>query len=285
VDVEIKGADMRLAAQAAGLGPGGGLGRLDDVVAAASAAGDAGAKAEAERLKSQTTGLQDALPTALSPDEIDARRRELLAVLDAVEAADPSLKPRAEDLRRRVLALSAGESGADIMNRVKQQRLADRERLLDEIDLRQSGIEPPSSIALLAAEQRLIRDAIAETKVRLQDITNGPKAKASLSADEKARKQESLDVLTAPCQKCHIVKSAAFSPVMPAKPVMTRATFVHVPHLLQAECSRCHEGIGKSKLSSDLVFKGVDSCRECHRSRAVISECQACHNYHPPAVP
>jgi hypothetical protein len=285
VDAEINGADTRLAAQAAALGPGAALSRLDDVVAAVSATGDVAAKAEAEQLKNQTTGLQDALPTALSQDEIDSRRRELLAVLDAVETADATLKPRAEDLRRRVLAVSAGESGADIMNRVKQQRLFDRERLLDEIDLRQSGIEPPSSIALLAAEQRLIRDAMAETKVRLDDITNGPKVKANLSADDKARKQESLDVLTAPCQKCHVVKSAAFTPVVPAKPVMTRATFVHVPHLLQAECSRCHEGIAKSKLSSDLVFKGVDSCRECHRPRAVISECQACHNYHPPAVP
>jgi hypothetical protein len=285
VESEIKGADMRLAAQSGAVGPGRGLGRLDDILAVVSATGDAAAKTEAEKLKSQATALQDALPTALSPDDVDARRRELLAALDAVEAADPALRPRAEDLRRRLLALSAGENGADIMGRVKQQRLSDRERLLDEIDLRQSGIEPPSSIALLATEQRMIKDAIAETRIKLDEISNGPRAKPSLTADEKARKQESLDVLTAPCQKCHIVKNAAFSRVVPAQGVMTRATFVHVPHLLQAECSRCHAGIEKSKLSSDLVFKGIDSCRECHRPRAVISECQACHNYHPPAVP
>jgi hypothetical protein len=85
--------------------------------------------------------------------------------------------------------------------------------------------------------------------------------------------------------KCHVVKDAALAPVRAARPVLTRARFVHQPHLLQADCVRCHNGIEQSASSADLVFKGVQSCQECHGATAVRQDCIGCHRYHAPNVP
>jgi hypothetical protein len=73
--------------------------------------------------------------------------------------------------------------------------------------------------------------------------------------------------------------------VVPAQRVLVRSTFVHGPHLLQAECSRCHAGVEASKKSSDLNFEGVASCQECHQPSRVKDDCGSCHKYHPPVAP
>ena len=92
-------------------------------------------------------------------------------------------------------------------------------------------------------------------------------------------------MLTAACAKCHLFKNAAQAPVAAAQPVLVRSTFVHAPHLLQADCLRCHPGITKSSKSADLNFEGVALCQECHRRGEVRQECTACHRYHPPVRP
>ena len=89
----------------------------------------------------------------------------------------------------------------------------------------------------------------------------------------------------APCAKCHLFKDAAFTRVVPARRVLVRSNFVHGPHLLQAECARCHPGVELSKKSSDVNFKGVATCQECHAPGKTREDCASCHNYHPPVSP
>ena len=280
---ETKGLDARLAAQSGAQGVAAGLKRVEEVAAAARAAGDPAAAAELQaRLAAlNVTGL---LPAALPADDYEARRKELLAALEAIEGADPGLKLRADDLRRRLASLRAGDTGTEILTRARDQRQADLARVGDEIALRESGLVSPSTV-LLAAEQRSIKDALKEVRARLALLSEGPEPKAKVTAAERERKIGSVDALVAPCAKCHIFKEAAFTRVAPARPLLVRSTFVHGPHLLQAECSRCHAGIELSKKSSDLSFKGVASCQECHAPGRSREDCASCHKYHPPVSP
>ena len=276
LEKEIEALTRRLQAATAG-DPGA---RVAEVAAALSASSDAELKAEAAALAAPAGGNAG----ALSPYEFDARRKQVLALLDALEAADPSMKQRADDLRRRLLALVPGESTADVLSRAREQREAERARLRDERALRTAGALAPAS-SLLVGEQRALQTAIASVRTQLDALEEGPPVAARPSAEERERKRESLDSLLGSCVKCHTVSGAALTPVRAARPVLVRSRFVHQPHLLQADCTRCHAGIEASKLASDLNFKGVQSCRECHTTRAARQDCLSCHRYHPPAVP
>jgi hypothetical protein len=256
---------------------------VEEVVAAAAEAGD---PSSADELKAKLQQFSPAglLPAALPPDDYGARRKELLAALDAIDQVDPQLKLRADDLRRRLAALRPADTGAEVLKRALDQRKADLLRLGDEIVLRESGIAPPAA-ALLAGEQRAIRDALRQVRARLALLSEGPAPKAGLTAEERERKTESVGVLIAPCAKCHVIKDAAFTRVVPAGRVLVRSTFAHGPHLKQADCARCHAGVEQSKKSSDLNFKGVASCRECHTRGETREDCAYCHRYHPPVAP
>jgi hypothetical protein len=283
VETEIKGIEMRLAAQRDAQGPAAGLARVEDVAAAAAAAGE---PSEGDALKAKIEPLKSAglLPAALPEGDLEARRKELLAALDAIEAADPRLKVRADDARRRLAALRPGDTGADVLKRALDQRQADLTRIRDEITLRESGIAPPA-LALLAGEQRAIQDALREVSGRLDDLSGGAAPKTGLTPEELERKRQSAETLVAPCAKCHVFKDAAFTRMVPAQRVLVRSTFAHGPHLKRAECGRCHTGIEESKKSSDLNFKGVASCQECHGPKETREDCVFCHQYHPPVSP
>jgi len=288
LDLEIAGLEARIQAQPAGNDAGAGLGRIAEVAAAAAAAGNAPAQAEAARLRGEAEPLVQAAASRpaepLPPQEFEERRRELLAALDAVETADSKLRPRAEDLRRRLLALSPGEVGRDTLARVRDQRLAERERVRDEVKLRAHGTAPPAP-ALLQGQERLVREAIQQVQARIEEISSGPPPRASSPEALQARR-EAMEVLATPCVKCHVLDGGTLSRVAAARPVLVRARFVHQPHLqVEGDCFRCHAGVDRSKVSRDLNFKGVESCRECHRGGSVRQDCQACHRYHPPPVP
>ena len=276
--LEVQGLEARLAAQDNASEPGASP-RLDEVKAAVAAVGDPSARGEVDRLVTASSSLADtqgALPTA----EHDARRRELLALLDAVQAADPALRGRAEDLRRRLLALSAGEEGRPVLLRARDQRQSELRRVRDERTLRAEGIAPPATV-LLASEERSLREALVETQARLADLDLPPSSRPPGDADP----QEALEVLTTACMKCHVRDGASLGRVRAARPVLVHARFAHSPHLLQADCARCHAGVEKSQDSSDLNFRGVQSCRECHRPSEVRTDCRSCHLYHAPALP
>ena len=216
----------------------------------------------------------------------EARRQELLAALEAVASVDPELKRRADDLRRRLAALRPGDTGTEALTRALDQRKADLARLEDEIALRESGTAPPATSLLAARAAGRCATPCAGVRARLDQLAAGAGAESRRSrAEELERKKQSAEVLTAPCVKCHVVKDAALTRVVPAGRVLVRSTFAHDPHLKQADCARCHAGVEKSKLSSDLNFTGVASCRECHAPRETRETCATCHKYHPPVAP
>jgi len=288
IEAELRGLDARIAAQATGAPTTAGLSRLDEVQAAAAAAGDASGRAEAQQLKASGDGLAagGASAEALPGAEFEARRRELMAALEAIEAADPSLGPRAQDLRRRALALAPGEPGLDILQRARNQREAERQRVIDEQALRAGGIAPPGE-ALLEPERAALQRAIDDVQARLAVLSLAPAPRATLTPAELQRKKETVEVLTVPCVKCHLFTGAAMARPVAARPVLVRARFEHQPHLLpvQGDCYHCHGAVRNSKVSADLNFGGVQSCRECHKPRSVSQDCLTCHRYHPPAVP
>lgn len=288
IETELRGLDARIAAQATGVSPSLGRSRVDEVQAATAAAGDAGGVAEAQQLEASAHGLAErpGPEVALPADEFEARRRELLAALDAIETADPTLASRAQDLRRRTLALAPGEPGGDVLQRVRTQRQAERQRVMDEQSLRAGGIAPPGE-ALLEPERDAIQRAIEDVQARLVAMSEAPPPRAALTPAELQRKKETVEVLTVPCVKCHLFTGAAMARPVAARPVLVRARFEHQPHLLpvQGDCYHCHVAIRKSSVSADLNFGGIQSCRECHKPRSVSQDCLTCHRYHPPAVP
>ena len=245
-------------------------------------AADAAAADEVSKLRA-AAAEKGAGPAPLSTADFEARRQELLALLEAVEAADPALKPRTADLRRRIVALVPGENAADLLARVRDQRQASLDRLKDEIKLRDQGIAPPRT-ALLDAERRDLQRALTAARAQLAALAAAATT-STLTDEERQKKRETAEVLAAACMKCHILKAGAFEPVRAARPVLARARFIHEPHLIQADCAKCHPGLEASKLSKDLNFKGIQSCRECHKPFQASQDCRECHLFHPKAVP
>jgi hypothetical protein len=280
LETELSGLERRLQSLAPA-SAGSKEGRLHEIAAALAATGDDAVKVEAAKLKAAA-----AAPSATGTrQEFDARRKQVLALLDAVEAADPALKPRADDLRRRLVALVPGDSTEDVLTRARDQRQAELARIRDERMLRATGVMPPAS-ALLLGEQRGLQTAITEVEVQLKRLEEGPPVAAGFGEEDRARKKESLESLVSSCVKCHAMTGATLDHVRAARPVMVRARFMHQPHLqVTADCNRCHAGIEASKLASDLNFKGVQSCQECHSAGSARQDCLSCHRYHPPAVP
>lgn len=276
---EIRGLEARLAAQPAGLDPQAGLARVAEAQAAASgtAASDLATDVAAF---AQGKGTAGSAPLAVQDHE--ARRRELLSALDAIESADPELVARTEDLRRRVTALVPGETGLEMLTRVRDRRQAELARVRDEMDLRRAGAAPPRT-AVAAGQQRAIETEIRALESRLGELPDTPAR--VLTAEERARKEESAEILATSCLKCHEIKSAAIAPVSAARHVLVRARFQHQPHLLQAECIRCHQGVAASKNAADLNLPGIQSCRECHKPQGAPQTCQSCHQFHPPELP
>jgi hypothetical protein len=279
LQTEIKGLDQRLSAVGQATPPN--AARVQEVVAALSAAGDETVKAEAQKLKADAS----ATTAAMSPPEFDARRKQLLSLLEAVETADPQLKVRTDELRRRLISLVPGDSTQEVLTRARDQRQAEVARIHDERALRASGTLPPAAVMLLG-ERRALQTAIADVEVQLKALDEGPPVATNLTDDDRTRKKESFDALASSCVKCHVMNGASMGRVRAARPVMVRARFLHQPHLqVAADCNRCHAGIAESKVASDLNFKGVQSCRECHGAGNARQDCLSCHRYHPPAVP
>jgi len=278
---EGAGAAARLASLASAGDATTGADRLQEVEAAMRAAGDGSAATEVAKLRDEASA-RGAGPAPLPAADFEARRQEVLSLLDAVAAADPALQPRVEDLRRRIVALVPGENSADLLARVRDQRQAALARLRDELALRDQGVAPPRA-ALLDADRRDLQRALSDARARLATLAD--LASATISDAERQRRRETAEVLAASCLKCHLLSGGVLAPVRAARPVLARARFVHEPHLLQADCARCHAGIEKSTLSKDLNFKGIQSCRECHRSFQASQDCRECHLFHPRAVP
>jgi hypothetical protein len=280
--LESEGATRRLGALSGAGDAATGGARLDEVESGLRGAGETAAAAEVSALRKEA-GAGGAAPAALPPADFEARRQEILGLLEAVEKADPALKPRTEDLRRRLVALGPGDNTADLLTRVRDQRQAALERLRDEQKLRAQGVAPPRE-TLLDSERNDLQRALSAARAQLASL-NLAAAPAALPPEERERRKETATVVAAACTKCHILSGGALAPVRAARPVLARAVYLHEPHLLQADCASCHAGIEKSKVSKDLNFKGIQSCRECHKTFEARQDCRECHRFHPKAVP
>jgi hypothetical protein len=297
-----------------------GLDRIAEVAAAAAAAEDADARTRTDEAQRQAEELKAAgAPAAALPqDEFETRRRELLTVLDALAAADPSRQRSVDDLRRRLLALSPGEPGRENIERALRQRRDDLARIDDEIRLRQSG---------LAQEVRALPERVAlqreldDTQDQLVRYFSVGAPGAALSEADRQRKLQALVNLTGEgsgerCAKCHLLSRGSMAPVRAARSVMVRAVFTHKKHLIaplpepgmlrrlttvfvakkaatpadeiqrRYRCAYCHSGVEKAgDAPRKPAIPPITSCRECHRSGATRQDCQICHRYHPPGIP
>src|SRR5262249_9616270 len=152
---------------------------------------------------------------------------------------------------------------------------ADLQRVQDELRLRLAGLSSPRS-SLLAADRGIVSAALVAVPGQLQRMSGGAAAPPTPPPQEAGGQKGGPAALLSACSKCHPTESGSLTKVSAARPVLVRSTFVHAPHLLQADCSRCHAGVEKSKLSKDLNFKGIASCRECHGSGRAKQDCQSC---------
>ena len=296
LESEIAYINERLRAQPSAQDPSAGLLRLDQVAEAAAAAEDPAGRAEAQELVRRGAALrsQGFAPVPLSRAEVDARRTELLGVLDAIEKADPSRAGQVAELRQRLGQLEPGESSQDLLVRLRDQREEVLRRLRDEISLKKSGALPPSE-TLLAAERQAIRAALDVAQRRAAELDRVPIATDTLTSGDAQRKQQALLALTKGCRYCHDISPVgAMAPVHAAESVLWRARFTHRDHLTQGgTCRSCHTSqtaqppwsIETSDDATEINFRGIDSCRECHRPGRASAGCQTCHDYHPPAQP
>jgi hypothetical protein len=319
---ELRRLETRAQALASKSPPDAGLERLAEVAAAAALSGDEGARALAESASREAGLLRQApsKPVAMPIGEFDLRRQELFGLLDALAAADPGRKRTVEDLRRRLLALSHGETTADAVLRARAQRRLDLDRIADEISLRRTSV-PVEARAL--PEQVALEQQLKELRDQLGKFYTFAGTPPSLSVSDRTAKVDSLLKLSGAgsvaagkgerCAKCHVLQEGSLVPQRAAQPVMVRATFAHRSHLDAAlpepslvsrivgslkgtpaaavgpgrnRCAYCHEAIvGAGDAPRTPSIPGVPSCRECHRAGAVRQDCQLCHRYHPAGAP
>jgi hypothetical protein len=320
---ELKRLEERQRAQAASAeGPSAGLGRLADVSGAAAQSGDEEARAAAAALLRDSEAMRGAASggAAIPLGELELRRQELFGLLETLATADPGRKRTIEDLRRRLLALSPGETAAEAVARAIGQRRVDLDRIADEISLRTSYVPVearalPEQIAL-QRELKGVRDQLA----KFYGFAGAPPA---LDAADRTRKLDVLLKLSGAgtlasgkgerCAKCHMLTQGSLVPQRAARSVMVRATFAHRSHLdaplpepslvarltsfwkskpatgggpARSRCAYCHESIpAAADAPRPPAIPGVASCRECHREGAARQDCLICHRYHPAAGP
>jgi hypothetical protein len=293
---ELEYIDERLAAQPEARPPVAGVSRLPTVLDAARRSGDPASAQRAAELAERGTRLEtEPIPEVpLPPAAFEERRSELLSILDAIEEADPGRATQAAELRRRLEQLTPGETSESFLKRTRLQRVDTLRRVRDEIRLRESGTAPPSEM-LLDAERQAIAAALRDVGRRLLLFDAVPAPRGMLGAGAQEARRRAVQDLTRGCGYCHeISPEGRLFEASAAESVLWRARFTHRDHLTQGEvCTSCHAdadapepwSIETSDESSELNFKGVDSCRECHRPGQADDRCQKCHDYHPPSVP
>ena len=252
---------------------------MDAILRAIGGVPDQQAAADAAGVAALRDAAAQQIDGALSVEQFEARRTELLRLLDAVSRQNnPALEARIAPLRQRVLMLRAGETPEQ--RRARTQEMLNRVAL--EIELAKSGeTAAPSAIAAerdrLAAQSRL-----AILTRRLAELTRA----VGVAARTPASPNEALGAITslaAPCLKCHVMDGARLAPVAATQRVFRGARFTHKPHVQQTDCLTCHGAVQTSKQATDVVVPAVASCQSCHAPSKAPSRCTTCHTYHPAA--
>ena len=229
--------------------------------AAAAATGDAAAAADAvaaARGAARAPGRRPGQPPLPLADEPRRGGRRSSALLDAVEAADPAL----QDARRGPAAAADGARPGRARGRAAGAR-AGPARAPSGARARRAGAAAGGSAPAVggAAGGRAARDpgrarrspsaAPRASGRRAPSAPPSPRARRERAARGAGRADRGLPevpLVDGPAPAC---------PCAP-RPVLVRARFVHAPHLLQADCARCHAGDREEQGSRrDLNFSGV----------------------------
>ena len=290
-DAVARAAALRARVEALTVAPAGGdppvdqlrdrLRRLDDIFRVLRGLPDQQAATDAAAVAAFRDAARQQIGGGLPVDQFEARRRELLRLLDAIgRQAGPSLAGRVAPLRQRVLMLRAGDASVE-PRRARAQRLLDRVML--ELELANAGETAAPSTVAPPRDRRAVQPLIARFTRQLARLNTMPAAPVpdTLSATSASA---AAATLAGPCVTCHVMDGARLAPVAATARVFRRANFTHKPHVPQADCLSCHGGVTTSTLATDLVVPGVASCQSCHAPAQARSDCAACHTYHPSAA-
>lgn len=276
------------------------LDALDSLFRSLRDVSDAGVQAELARLDVQRRFAQQQIAGGLAPGDFEARRRELLGLLEAIDArGTEALRLRAGVLRQRVLAIRPGGSGDSELRRARRSRARQLERLRLELELRRS---PRDQEPAPAADPLVDRTAVDARRGAIRGMLARLDAAPGMDppADETElddRRVTFKSLLTGACSKCHQADQvrARLVPVRTAEPVMPRSVFNHAPHVTRASCGACHGGpqspppapgrpfapsIWTSTLSSEVNVPGKALCATCHAPSKSSDACETCHVYH-----
>jgi hypothetical protein len=277
--------------------------RVEEVLQALQAGGEKDAT-----LSLQLQGLRGKGAASAALD-YEARRAELLDLLDALAAAEPELRGRAQELRLRLLLAVPGDDAGRADRRALLQRRKDVQRFTDELALRRGGLPKRGPTQRAAEDLARAATALSRTRARLAELS-AVDAERPAAPWERDRKEQVLQALVGKahdsgCAHCHVIEEASFLPVKMARPILTLADFRHEPHLGAATprrglfarllgrgakeqpsgtCESCHAGMKESQEAQDLHLEGIASCKECHGA-GLSDRCQLCHRYHPQARP
>jgi len=270
---------------------------LDDIIGAVRATADAQGSLGAADLAALRDVALTSVNGGLGIEAFEDRRRELLAVLDAVErTANPAVAAPAAALRQRVLALQPGSYGDAALRdeRARKAKLLDRVKL--ELALWAGGAQNtmgPSAMAA-TADAAAMQPLLDQTRARLAALQRVPPIGAAETAAEIRKARGSLANLLVPCLTCHaldlppdadgVPAGSRMAPMRPAGTVFQRARFSHKPHVDVAKCESCHATADQSQKATDINEPGVAKCEECHAPAKSRSGCATCHVYHPPSL-
>jgi hypothetical protein len=259
---------------------------LDDLFRAVRTLSDSEAQVEASQLAVLRDLAQQRVAGGVALEDFEARRRELLGLLDAIDRSDAGpLRPQAAALRQRVMALRPGTSGVDGLRKVRDQKLKALQRVKLEIELKAHGdADVAPAIVAPVRDRRQSEASIARIRTQLADLEGGPRPGAAVSPDDLATRKVALESLLVPCAKCHELRGAQLAPVAAAQLVMSHSVFNHKPHVTATKCESCHGDVLKSKKASDINVPGLANCQQCHGPSQSRSACGTCHVYHPPSV-
>lgn len=265
-----------------------GLSRIDDLLAPIRRVPDAGVRAELGGIEGIRQLALERTSGGLAREEFEGRRRDVLALLDDIEArAGEAVRGRVNVLRQRIIALSPGTSGIEATEQRRRQRQRQLDRLLIDRELTASSRDaepPPSGDASINRAE--LAGALERARARLAEIEKAPRMSAPETEDERLARANALEALLGPCLKCHELDAsrARMAPVRIAEPVMSRSVFNHAPHVTGTSCESCHASVRTSKYATDINVPGVAQCQTCHRPSQVRATCVTCHRYHPPSA-
>ena len=251
---------------------------IDDLLVALNNVRDRAVNVETARLRVLRDFGIELVGRGLEPTEFEARREELVALLEALERkAPPEFGRRSRELKQRLFGLRAGLMGDGFLKRerVSQSRLLELVRLDQEL-----GAGPTVDMSQVVGRRSQYADGslmsrLADRLARLSLPT--PVA----AAPDLETAERTLDSLLLPCAKCHQQRGGDLAPVWVEDSVMPRARFDHRPHLRLSKCEACHTTIVNSRAAGDVNVPGVDQCRSCHGRSGVRASCDLCHDYHP----